>query len=100
MLIQKVTWDCLYEVMLIFKAFRIETKSVLCFSSHENSATDSLEESLSHRTTKEKLSEQELHEVSENISYRLNELDLVSESYYLLYLSNLASVMGMEGTKL
>ncbi|KAM8992504.1 centrosomal protein of 95 kDa [Ara ararauna] len=44
---------------------------------YENSTTDSLEESLSHRTTKEKLSEQELHEVSENISYRLNELDLM-----------------------
>lgn len=86
--------------MLIFRAFRIETKSVLCFSRYENSTTDSLEESLSHRTTKEKLSEQELHEVSENISYRLNELDLVSESYSLLYLSNLASVMGVEGTRI
>ncbi|XP_061233369.1 centrosomal protein of 95 kDa [Neopsephotus bourkii] len=43
----------------------------------ENSTTDSLEESLSHRTTKEKLSEQELHQVSENISRRLNELDLM-----------------------
>ncbi|XP_065550177.1 centrosomal protein of 95 kDa isoform X3 [Lathamus discolor] len=31
----------------------------------------------SKRTTKEKLSEQELHEVSENISHRLNELDLM-----------------------
>ncbi|NXW46467.1 CEP95 protein, partial [Nyctiprogne leucopyga] len=38
---------------------------------------DSLEESLSLRTTKEKLSEQELHEVSEKLSRRLNELDLV-----------------------
>ncbi|NXA23407.1 CEP95 protein, partial [Ibidorhyncha struthersii] len=36
---------------------------------------DSLEESLSHRTTKEKLSEQELHKVSEKLSCRLNELD-------------------------
>ncbi|NXD63798.1 CEP95 protein, partial [Eolophus roseicapillus] len=44
---------------------------------YENSTTDSLEESLSHRTTKEKLSEQELHEVSENISHGLNELDLM-----------------------
>ncbi|XP_030362219.1 centrosomal protein of 95 kDa isoform X2 [Strigops habroptila] len=44
---------------------------------YENSTTDSLEESLSHRTTEEKLSEQELHEVSENISHRLNELDLM-----------------------
>ncbi|NWX71246.1 CEP95 protein, partial [Alca torda] len=42
---------------------------------YENSTTDSLEESLSHRTTKEKLSEQELHEVSEKLSCRLNELD-------------------------
>ncbi|XP_057274487.1 centrosomal protein of 95 kDa [Pezoporus wallicus] len=46
-------------------------------SRHENSATDSLEESLSHRTTKAKLSEQGLHEASENISHRLNELDLM-----------------------
>ncbi|NXW01068.1 CEP95 protein, partial [Fregetta grallaria] len=44
---------------------------------YENSTTDSLEESLSHRTTKEKLSEQELHEVSEKLSHRLNELDLM-----------------------
>ncbi|NXW28350.1 CEP95 protein, partial [Phaetusa simplex] len=42
---------------------------------YENSTTDSVEESLSHRTTKEKLSEQELHEVSEKLSCRLNELD-------------------------
>ncbi|NXN75180.1 CEP95 protein, partial [Himantopus himantopus] len=40
-----------------------------------HSATDSLEESLSHRTTKEKLSEQELHKVSQKLSCRLNELD-------------------------
>ncbi|XP_009893107.1 PREDICTED: centrosomal protein of 95 kDa [Charadrius vociferus] len=40
-----------------------------------SSTTDSLEESLSHRTTKEKLSEQELHKVSEKLSCRLNELD-------------------------
>ncbi|KAF1517615.1 Centrosomal protein of 95 kDa, partial [Eudyptes sclateri] len=38
---------------------------------------DSLEESLSHRTTKEKLSEQELHKVSEKLSRRLNEVDLM-----------------------
>ncbi|NXO58793.1 CEP95 protein, partial [Aramus guarauna] len=44
---------------------------------YENSSTESLEESLSHRTTKEKLSEQELHEVSEKLSCRLNELDLM-----------------------
>ncbi|XP_032858166.2 centrosomal protein of 95 kDa isoform X7 [Tyto alba] len=44
---------------------------------HENSTTDSLEESLSPRTTKEKLSEQELHKVSEKLSCRLNELDLM-----------------------
>ncbi|NXE75116.1 CEP95 protein, partial [Cochlearius cochlearius] len=44
---------------------------------YENSTTDSLQESLSHRTTKEKLSEQELHKVSENLSHRLNELDLM-----------------------
>ncbi|NWV14399.1 CEP95 protein, partial [Ptilonorhynchus violaceus] len=44
---------------------------------YENSATDSLEDSLSQRTTKEKLPEQELHEASENLSCRLNELDLM-----------------------
>ncbi|KAF1490342.1 Centrosomal protein of 95 kDa, partial [Pygoscelis antarcticus] len=53
------------------------TMSVFCFSRYENSTTDSLEESLSHRTTKEKLSEQELHKVSEKLSRRLNELDLM-----------------------
>ncbi|XP_014807710.1 PREDICTED: centrosomal protein of 95 kDa isoform X8 [Calidris pugnax] len=42
---------------------------------YENSTTNSLEESLSHRTTKEKLSEQELHEVSEKLYCTLNELD-------------------------
>ncbi|XP_014807704.1 PREDICTED: centrosomal protein of 95 kDa isoform X3 [Calidris pugnax] len=44
-------------------------------SRYENSTTNSLEESLSHRTTKEKLSEQELHEVSEKLYCTLNELD-------------------------
>ncbi|NXL07648.1 CEP95 protein, partial [Mesembrinibis cayennensis] len=44
---------------------------------YENSTTDSLEDCLSHRTTKEKLSEQELHEMSEKFSRRLNELDLM-----------------------
>ncbi|NXJ90151.1 CEP95 protein, partial [Corythaixoides concolor] len=44
---------------------------------YENSTTDSLEESLSHRTTMEKLSEQELHKVSEKLSRRLNDLDLM-----------------------
>ncbi|NXT21788.1 CEP95 protein, partial [Syrrhaptes paradoxus] len=43
------------------------------------STTDSLEESLSHRKT-EKLSEQELHEVSEKLSRRLNDLDLMLKS--------------------
>ncbi|NXI67511.1 CEP95 protein, partial [Anseranas semipalmata] len=44
---------------------------------YENSTTDLLEESLSHRTTKENLSKQELHKVSEKLSRRLNELDLM-----------------------
>ncbi|XP_040386804.1 centrosomal protein of 95 kDa isoform X3 [Cygnus olor] len=44
---------------------------------YENSTTDSLEESLSPRTTKENLSKQELHKVSEKLSHRLNELDLM-----------------------
>ncbi|NWZ46706.1 CEP95 protein, partial [Haliaeetus albicilla] len=42
---------------------------------YENSTPDSLEESLSPRTTKQKLSEQDLHKVSEKLSHRLNELD-------------------------
>ncbi|NWR66272.1 CEP95 protein, partial [Bucorvus abyssinicus] len=52
--------------------------SVFCFR-YENSSTESLEESPSHRTAKEKLSEQELHEVSEKFSRRFNELDLMLE---------------------
>ncbi|XP_058708685.1 centrosomal protein of 95 kDa isoform X2 [Poecile atricapillus] len=46
-------------------------------SKYENSTTDSVEDSLSHRTTKEKVSEQEFREASENLSRRLNELDLM-----------------------
>ncbi|NXR70227.1 CEP95 protein, partial [Rhadina sibilatrix] len=38
---------------------------------------DSAEDSLFHRTTKEKVPEQEFHEKSENLSRRLNELDLM-----------------------
>ncbi|XP_039418429.1 centrosomal protein of 95 kDa isoform X2 [Corvus cornix cornix] len=44
---------------------------------YENSTADLLEDSLSHRTTKEKVPEQEFHEASENLSHRLNELDLM-----------------------
>ncbi|XP_035198068.1 centrosomal protein of 95 kDa isoform X2 [Oxyura jamaicensis] len=44
---------------------------------YESSTTDSLEESLSPRTTKENLSTQEFHKVSEKLSRRLNELDLM-----------------------
>ncbi|NWW17851.1 CEP95 protein, partial [Falcunculus frontatus] len=44
---------------------------------YENSTTDLLEDSLSHRTTKEKVPEQEFREASENLSRRLNELDLM-----------------------
>ncbi|NXR52750.1 CEP95 protein, partial [Hippolais icterina] len=49
------------------------TRQVQIFDSVE----DSVEDSLSHRTTKEKVPEQEFHEVSENLSHRLNELDLM-----------------------
>ncbi|NXB83343.1 CEP95 protein, partial [Vidua chalybeata] len=38
---------------------------------------DSAEDSLSHRTTKEKVPEQEFHEASENLSRRLNEIHLM-----------------------
>ncbi|NXE87621.1 CEP95 protein, partial [Menura novaehollandiae] len=44
---------------------------------YENSTTGSLEDSLSQRTAKEKLPEQELQDASENLSRRLNELDLM-----------------------
>ncbi|XP_062362096.1 centrosomal protein of 95 kDa isoform X1 [Cinclus cinclus] len=46
-------------------------------SKYENSTIDSVEDSLSHRTTKEKVPEQEFHEASENLSRRLYELDLM-----------------------
>ncbi|NWY46940.1 CEP95 protein, partial [Sylvia atricapilla] len=42
---------------------------------YENSTTDSAEDS--HRTTKEKVPEQEFHETSGNLFCRLNELDLM-----------------------
>ncbi|NXU90520.1 CEP95 protein, partial [Xiphorhynchus elegans] len=44
---------------------------------YENSTTDSLEDSLSQGAPKKNLPEQELHEASENLSRRLNELDLM-----------------------
>ncbi|RMB95311.1 hypothetical protein DUI87_28298 [Hirundo rustica rustica] len=43
---------------------------------------DSAEDSLSHRTTEEKVPEQEFHEKSENLSRRLNELDLLVTKAY------------------
>ncbi|KAM6245305.1 centrosomal protein of 95 kDa, partial [Porphyrio hochstetteri] len=46
-------------------------------SRYEVSTPRLLEKPLSHRTTKENLSEQELHRVSEKLSCRLNELDLM-----------------------
>ncbi|KAL9833370.1 centrosomal protein of 95 kDa isoform 2-T3 [Geothlypis trichas] len=47
-------------------------------SKYENSTPDSGEDSLSHRTTKEKVpKQQEFHEASENLARRLNELDLM-----------------------
>ncbi|NWI51251.1 CEP95 protein, partial [Calyptomena viridis] len=44
---------------------------------YENSTTDSLEILLSQGVTKKKLPKQELHEASEKLSRRLNELDLM-----------------------
>ncbi|NWS83828.1 CEP95 protein, partial [Toxostoma redivivum] len=44
---------------------------------YENSTTDSVEDSLSHRTTKEKVPQQEFHKASENLSRRLDELGLM-----------------------
>ncbi|XP_063265142.1 centrosomal protein of 95 kDa isoform X3 [Prinia subflava] len=46
-------------------------------SKYENSTTDSAEDSFSPRTTEEKVPEQEFNEASENLSRRLNELDLM-----------------------
>ncbi|XP_054026885.1 centrosomal protein of 95 kDa [Dryobates pubescens] len=48
-------------------------------SRYKNSSTHSLEESPSHRTTKEMLSEHELQELSEKLSRRLHELYVMSE---------------------
>ncbi|NXI27390.1 CEP95 protein, partial [Sterrhoptilus dennistouni] len=48
---------------------------LFCFSRYENSTTDSVEDS--HRTTKEKVPEQDFREVSEHVSRRLKELDLM-----------------------
>ncbi|EOB06666.1 Coiled-coil domain-containing protein 45, partial [Anas platyrhynchos] len=67
---------CDHKVLSRINSFR-KMKSLFCFSRFENSTTDSLEESLSPRTTKENLSKQELHQVSEKLSRRLNELDLM-----------------------
>ncbi|NWS94641.1 CEP95 protein, partial [Mionectes macconnelli] len=44
---------------------------------YEDSTTDSFEDSLSQGPAKKKLPEQELHEASEKLSRRLNELDLM-----------------------
>ncbi|NXF99601.1 CEP95 protein, partial [Sakesphorus luctuosus] len=44
---------------------------------YENSTPDSLEDSLSQGTAEKQLPEQELHEASEKLSRRLNELDLM-----------------------
>lgn len=74
--------------------------SLFSFSRYESSTTDSLEGSLPHETTKEKLSEQELHKVSDKLSRRLNELDLVSEIYSLLNPSKLVLGMIVERTKI
>ncbi|XP_009869308.1 PREDICTED: centrosomal protein of 95 kDa [Apaloderma vittatum] len=46
---------------------------------YESSTTDSLQESFSHRTTKEKLSDPELQKASEKLHRRLNELNLMLE---------------------
>uniref|UniRef100_A0A8C7EBI9 Centrosomal protein 95 n=1 Tax=Nothoprocta perdicaria TaxID=30464 RepID=A0A8C7EBI9_NOTPE len=59
--------------------------------------TKNSEESVSHIPTKEKLSEQELHEISEKLSRRLNELDLVSGNL-LFMLSEQSHLGGNEFT--
>ncbi|KAJ7424423.1 Centrosomal protein of 95 kDa [Willisornis vidua] len=46
-------------------------------SRYDNSTTDSPEDSLSQGTAEKQLPEQELHEASEKLSRRLNELDLM-----------------------
>ncbi|NWV58576.1 CEP95 protein, partial [Malurus elegans] len=56
---------------------RQKMESLFCFSRYKNSTTDSLKDSLSRRTTREKTPEQEFREASESLSRRLNELDLI-----------------------
>lgn len=83
-----------------YQVFGTEIKSGFSLSRYESPTTDSLEESLSHKATKEKLPEQELHKVSEKLSRRLNELDSVSEIYSLLNLSKLVLGRIVERTRI
>ncbi|NWI43707.1 CEP95 protein, partial [Picathartes gymnocephalus] len=66
-----------FEEKLSLRAEKVTQSPRLESCRYENSTTDSVEDSLSQRTTKEKVPEQEFHEASENLSRRLNELDLM-----------------------
>ncbi|NXP46811.1 CEP95 protein, partial [Heliornis fulica] len=61
----------------VTQTLRPESRYLSRMKRYDISTTESLEESHSQRTTKEKLSEQELHRLSEKHSSRLNELDLM-----------------------
>lgn len=69
---------------------------VFVFCRYENSTIDSLEEPLSHRTTKENLSKQELHQVSQKLSHRLNELDAVSNIFVVSRQASLRNNSGKQ----
>uniref|UniRef100_A0A8C8RCC0 Centrosomal protein 95 n=1 Tax=Pelusios castaneus TaxID=367368 RepID=A0A8C8RCC0_9SAUR len=71
---------CTEQVLSVARITKPETRSPSSGRSrYENVITDSLggEEPRSCRRAKNKLSEQELHEMSEKLSRRLNELDLM-----------------------
>ncbi|XP_067403448.1 centrosomal protein of 95 kDa isoform X2 [Emydura macquarii macquarii] len=69
---------CTEQVVAVARITKPETRSPSSGKRYENFITDSLgEEPLSCRRAKNKLSEKELHEMSEKLSRRLNELDLM-----------------------
>ncbi|XP_043383710.1 centrosomal protein of 95 kDa isoform X5 [Chelonia mydas] len=66
------------QVISVARITKPETRSPSSGKRYENFITNSFgEEPLSCRRVKDKLSEQELHEMSEKLSRRLNELDLM-----------------------
>ncbi|XP_074870653.1 centrosomal protein of 95 kDa isoform X2 [Carettochelys insculpta] len=69
---------CIEPVIPVAQITKPEKRSQSSEKRYENFISDSLEEEpLAYRRAKDKLSEQELHEMSEKLSRRLNELDLM-----------------------